>query len=192
MKTRAKLIVLVSMVAIVLAAWHVATAEGDKSKKAKTRKVVLPTAAAAAVKKAFPKATIDEVERERESIALYEVELQRDGKEFEVVVTPDGQIVAVEKQVARGDLPEAVAKKLADLAGDAKIKQIEKEEIHAVVKVVKLKKPKVVYEAEFVKDGKEIEVKITVDGKLLGTKAEKTAKHERHDKDDDDDEDDDD
>ena len=45
--------------------------------------------------------------------------------------------------------------------GDAKIKKVEKEEVRAVVQVVTLKKPVVVYEAEFVKGGKTYEIVIT-------------------------------
>lgn len=164
----AKMIVLASLAVLVLTAWHVAAAKDKKE----GNKPVLPPAAAAAIKKAFPKATIDEVEREREGVVLYEVELKQNGKEVEVEVSPDGQIVEVGRKVAKGDLPKAVAKTLARLAGDAKINEIEKEEIHAVVKLVKLDKPRVVYEAEFVRNGKEVEVRIAPDGKLLGTEVD--------------------
>lgn len=163
----AKIIALAGLAVLVLAAWHVAAAKAKKENKP-----VLPPAAAAAVKKAFPKATIDEVEREREGVVLYEVELKQNGKEVEVEVSPGGQIVEVGRKVAKGDLPKAVAKTLAKLAGDAKIKEIEKEEIHAVVKLVRLKKPQVVYEAEFVRNGKEVEVRIAPDGRLLGKEVE--------------------
>lgn len=178
-KKPARTMVLVSLVVLVFAVWGLGTATG-KQKKGKSP--VLPKAAAAAIKKAFPKATIDEIELEKEGVVLYEVELEQGGKELEVTVSPDGQIVEVERKVSKADLPDAVAKTLARLAGDAKIKEIEKEEIHAVVKLVKLRKPKTVYEAEFVKDGKEIEVKIAADGTLLSEEIEEEG-------DDDDDED---
>ena len=165
-----KTIVLASLAVLVLATWHVAAAKGKK--EGKGSKPVLPPAAAAAIKKAFPKATIDEVEREKEGVVLYEVELKQDGKEVEVEVSPDGQIVEVSREIAKGDLPKAVAKTLAKLAGGAKIREIEKEEIHAVVKLVKLRKPLVVYEAEFVRNGKEVEVKIAEDGRLVGKEVE--------------------
>ncbi len=163
---RAKILALVALVLLVVVACHIAAAKSTKEKKCK--KPVLPPAAAAAIKKAFPQATVGEIEREKEGVVLYEVELDQNGQKIEVEVTTAGQIVEVEMEVAQEDLPEAVAKTLANLAGDAKVKKIEKEKTLAVIKVVVLKKPQVVYEAEFVKDGKEVEVKIAEDGKLVG------------------------
>jgi len=160
---------LVTVVLLVVVVGHIAAAKSTKGKKGK--KPVLPPAAVAAIKKAFPKASIDEVKREKEVVVLYEVELEGNGKDVEVKVTPAGQIVEVETKVVQGDLPEPVAKTLANLAGDAEVKEVEKKEIRAVIKVVELKKSQVVYEAEFVKNGKEVEVKIAEDGKLVGKKA---------------------
>jgi len=156
-------IALISLAVLVFAGWSIVTAKDKKSSRA-----VLPAAATRAIKKAFPKAAIGQVERERESVVLYEVELEQDGREVEVEVTPGGRIVEVERAVTKGELPDAVAGALAKLAGDAKIKEIEKVEIHAAVKVVKLRKVRVVYEAEFIKDGKKVEVKIAENGKFLG------------------------
>ncbi len=165
-----KMIVLVGLILLVCAAWHVAAAPAGKEKMGK--KPALPSAAAAAVKKAFPKATVGKIEREKEGIVLYEVELEQNGKEFEVEVTAYGRIVSMEKKVARTDLPGPVARTLAREAGDAKIEEIEKEKIHAVVKLVILDTPQIVYEAKFVQNGKTIEVKIAEDGKLLGKEVE--------------------
>ncbi len=158
-----KIIVLVGLSLLLVAAWHVAEARGRKK-----RKPVLPRPAAAAIRKAYPKATIMEIEREREGIVLYEVELKQKGEEVEVEVTADGQIVSVEKEITKKDLPKAVAITLAKYAGDAKIKEIEREEIYAVVRLVKLKKPRVVYEAEFMQNGREVEIEIAENGKFLG------------------------
>lgn len=165
-----KMAVMAGMAMLVLATWHVAAAKPAKRKKA--GKPALPPAAAAAIRKAFPKATIDEVERETASIVLYEVELKQGRKEIEVQVSRGGQIVEIGRRVAKVDLPKAVARTLAKLAGDARIREIEREEIHAVIKFVKLKKPLVVYEAEFVRNGKEIEVRIAPDGTLLAREVE--------------------
>ena len=183
-ETRIRTTVLVSLAVFVLAAWYVVAGVSEKGKG--HGKPVLPPAAAAAIKKAFPTATIKEVEREKEGIVLYEVELKRNGGDVEVEVTADGQIVAVESKVKKADLPAPVAKTLARLAGRAKIKEIEREKIYAVVKMVKLAKPQVVYEAEFVRNGKEIEVKIAEDGKFLGEKVKDEEddedEHEEHEK----------
>ena len=165
-----KIVVLAGMAMLVLATWQIAAAKSAKRNKA--GKQTLPPAAATAIKRAFPKATIDQVERETVRAVLYEVELKQNRKEIEVQVTPDGRIVEVGKAVAKKDLPKAVAKTLARLAGDARIREIEREETRAVLKLVKLKKPLVVYEAEFVRNGKEIEVRIAPDGTLLAREIE--------------------
>jgi len=136
----------------------------------------LPPAAADAVKAEFPGAVVGEMEQETEDgVAVYEVELTRGGKEMEVTVTADGTIVEVETEIAQADLPKAVAAAIAKAAGGAKLTEIEREETRAVVrdgKLVKLDKPKVTYEAEFLKDGREVEVEVAPDGKILKTETE--------------------
>ena len=125
-----------------------------------------------AIKKAFPQAKIVQVEPERKSVVLYEVELTRDGGEVEVLVTSDGQIVAAESEIGKDDLPAAVAAAVAKHAGDAEIKEIEKAEIRAALQFVALETPQVVYEVEFLRDGREVELKIDADGKILGKEVE--------------------
>jgi uncharacterized membrane protein YkoI len=136
----------------------------------------LPPAAADAVKAAFPQARIVEVEQEKEDgVTVYEVELRQDGKEVEITVSPDGVIVEVETQIPEAELPKAVAQTIAKVAGGAKVEEIEREETRAVVrdgKVVKLDEPRITYEAEFRKDGRETEVEIAADGSVLKTEAE--------------------
>jgi uncharacterized membrane protein YkoI len=180
--TRTKSIVFASLALLAFTTWHVVAATGRKERSGK--RPILPSGAAAAIKRAFPKATIGEVGREREGVLLYEVELKQDDEEIEVEVTGDGQIIEVERKVPKGALPKAVAKTLGKLAGNAKVEEIEKEEIHAVLKLVKLKSPRVVYEVEFIQDGKKVEVKIAQDGTFLGEEVE-----DEDDDDDDDDED---
>ena len=136
----------------------------------------LPPAAADAVKAAFPQARIGEVELDKEDgLNLYEVELRGNGQETEVAVSPDGVIVEVESEVSMKDLPKAVADAIAKAAAGAKIEKIEREETRAVVragKLVKLDQPEVTYEAEFRKDGKEIEIEVAPDGTILKTEDE--------------------
>ena len=136
----------------------------------------LPPAAADAVKAAFPQASIVEVEQENEDgVTLYEVELRQDGKEVEISVSADGVIVEVETQIAEAELPKAVARTIAKVAGDAKVEEIQREETRAVVrdgKLVKLDEPRITYEAEFRKDGRETEVEIAGDGTVLKTETE--------------------
>ena len=125
-----------------------------------------------AIKKAFPQAKIVQVEPEKKSVVVYEVELIRDGKEVEILVTSDGQIVAAENEIDKDDLPAAVAATVAKHAGDAEIKEIEKEEIRAVLQFVDLDTPQVVYEVEFLHEGREAELKIDGDGNILSKEVE--------------------
>ncbi len=152
---------------IVVSVGH-ALAKRDKKKGS----VKLPPAARTAIQKAFPGARIHHVEKEKKAITLYEAKLVKGDAKMEVEVSADGTIVEVEQHVTKDELPAPVAAALAKVAGDAQIKEIEREEIHAVLKLVKLKKPAIVFEAEFLKDGKTIEVKINSDGKILSRKIE--------------------
>ena len=136
----------------------------------------LPRAAADAVKAAFPQASIEEVALDKEDgIELYEVELRQNGEETEVTVSPDGVIVEVETEVSLKDLPKAVADAIAKAAGGAKVEEVTREETRAVVragKLVKLDQPKITYEAEFRRDGKEVEIELAPDGTILTTEGE--------------------
>ena len=140
-------------------------------------KVELPSAAADAIKAAFPEAEIEEVEVEEEDgLTLYEVELEQDDMEMEVEVAPDGTSVEIETEIAQKDVPEAALQAIQAAAPDAKIEEIEKVEIRAEVKksplapaaqLVKLDEAKIVYEAELEKDGKEGEITVAADGKVV-------------------------
>lgn len=136
----------------------------------------LPRAAADAVKAAFPQASIEEVGLDKEDgIDLYEVELRQNGEETEVTVSPDGVIVEVETEVFLKDLPKAVADAITKAAAGAKVEEIKREETRAVVragKLVKLDQPRITYEAEFRKDGKELQIELAPDGTILKTESE--------------------
>jgi uncharacterized membrane protein YkoI len=140
-------------------------------------KVELPSAAAEAIKAAFPDAEIEEVEVEEEDgLTLYEVELEQDDAEMEVEVAADGTIVEIETEIALKDVPEAALQAIQAAAPDAKIEEVEKTEIRAEIKkaeadkpaqLVKLDEAKIVYEAELEKDGKEGEITVAADGKVV-------------------------
>ena len=131
----------------------------------------LPSAAARAVAAAFPKAKVAEVEVENEDgVKLYEVELEQGGKELEVKVSPTGTIVEVESEIALGDVPKAVAAAIAKAAGGGKVVEVEKVEARAVQKSgqwVKLDTPVTHYEAEFRRDGKTHEIRLTAAGTVV-------------------------
>jgi len=182
-----------------------ATASADEGGKCEKEKRVtldqVPAAVKATILKEAKGAKIKELEKEvKKGKVVYEAEFIADGKEIEIKVAPDGKLLEREVEdeehrekegrheddddddddddgerevkVTLDQVPAAVKAAILKAAGGAKIKEIEKE----------VKKGKVVYEAEFVADGKEIEIKVAPDGKLLGRKVEA---------DDDDDDDDD-
>jgi uncharacterized membrane protein YkoI len=158
---------------------------------------VLPEAVAAAIKAAFPGAEVQEAEVESENgVKLIEVELEQDGQEMEVLVTVDGVIIEVEKEIELSALPKPVAATAAKIAGKNKIEEAERVEVRATFKEgkpVKLDKPKIVYEIEIVKDDMEKEIIIAPDGKVVSQEDwEKDDDDDDGDDDKDDDEDDDD
>ena len=118
----------------------------------------------------FPSATIEKVEVEEEEIKFVEVDLTQAGKECSVNVTKDGILLSFETEVSAEDLPPAVAQAIEEAGGE--IKKIEKEEIRAVVQLIELPEPVTVYEAKFIKDGKEYEIEIAADGEVLSVEAE--------------------
>jgi len=157
-------------------------AEGKAEAKEEAKeeaKVELPSAVAEAIKAAFPEAEIEEVEveeEEEEGVTLYEVELEQGDVEMEVEVAPDGTIVEIETEIAQKDVPEAALQAIQAAAPDAKIEEVEKIEIRAEIKkaegdkpaqLVKLDEAKIVYEAELEKDGKEGEITVAADGKVV-------------------------
>lgn len=157
--------------------------------KHKGKKTWLPDAVKAAIKASYPGAEIEEIEKEYEGLKVWEVELEQNEQEFEVTFAPDGTIVEVETEVSMESLPKAVAEAITKAAAGAKIKEVEKEVIHAVVKLVKLDAPKTVYEAELIKNGKKCEIEVAADGTVL--EKPKWKGHKKHKCDDDDDDDDD-
>ncbi len=76
-----------------------------------------------------------------------------------------------EEKVTLDQCPQAVQDTIKKEAAGGTIKEIEKETENGVT----------IYEAEFVKDGKTIEIEVAADGKLLKTKA-KDGKDEDDDK----------
>jgi uncharacterized membrane protein YkoI len=126
---------------------------------------------------------IKEIEKEKENgIIVYEAEIIKDGKEIEIKVDMDGNILEVEKEISIDEAPEKVANTIKDYADGGKIKEIEMEEKNGIT----------VYEAEIIKDGKEIEIKVDSDGKILKEEVEDDDDHDDDDDDDDDHDDDDD
>jgi len=162
-------------------------ADGDEDEEEITLEQLRKEAPAAAktIEEQAKGAEIEEIEKEtRKGKVVYEAEFVVRGKEIEIEVAPNGTLLSreveddddddeAEEEVTIKQVPAAVRAtilKVLKEAKGAKIEEIEKE----------TRKGKVVYEAELVVGGKEIEIRVDPAGKLLSREVE--------DDDDDDDE----
>ena len=100
------------------------------------------------------------------------------------VVLPAAMVFATsafageQERIQWTDVPPAVQKTISDYAGGGKIEEIEKETKIQKVRILHFdgSKTVTVYEAEVEKpDGKEIEIKVSEDGKLIKITPEKGA-----------------
>jgi len=150
-----------------------AVAQQAAQRAAPVRKAVeLPAGAKESLMKAFPGAEVRTVKREREAVMVYEAVLAVKGEAVEVSVAPDGTIVEVCRNMTAASLPKAVADTIAKESGGAALKELEQSETRAMLKVVPLDKPVVLYEASFVKDGKTVEIKVDAEGKVVARETE--------------------
>jgi hypothetical protein len=137
------------------------------------KKVELPAAVERAVKDNVPGAEIDILTVEKEGgIALYDIEFKAGKGEIEIA--EDGTVIDVATIISMTDLPKAAAEAIQKAAEGATIKQLEKSEVRAEIKIegekgtiVKLASPKYVYEAEIVKGGQTGEIQVDPDGKIV-------------------------
>jgi len=125
----------------------------------------LPKAVIAAFEKAFPNAKELEFEEELfEGKTAYEVEYKRDGKEYEFLYSPEGVLLQKEEEVDVKTLPDPVIQAILKAHPKAKIKEAEK-----------LMKPDGTvtgYEVEIKVAGKELELELDVNGKIMKTENE--------------------
>jgi uncharacterized membrane protein YkoI len=128
---------------------------------------------------------------EKKTMILYEVKFRKGDRRHELLLTPDGRRVEEEvekgktedddegedeEQVSINEVPRAVKATILKHAKGGEIKKIEREDEDG----------KVIYEAEVAIGGKEVELKVAPDGKLVG----KEVEDEGDEGDDDDDDDD--
>jgi len=157
----------------VLAAVGLASGAAWAAAEAAKAKVELPAAVAKAVAENCPGTEIDKVEVEKEAgITLYDIEFKAGKGEIEVA--EDGTVLDIATIVTMKDVPEPAAKAIQKAAEGATIGQIEKSEVRAEIKkegdkgtLVKLDKPKFVYEAELVKGDQEGEIEVAADGTVI-------------------------
>lgn len=151
-------------------------AEGERGVSIKQ----VPAAVKAALLAQAQGSAIEEIEMENENgQAVYEADVTIDGKEVEVKVAADGTVLGKEAededaddeeeeddedevQVSMAEVPEAVQATILKEAAGAEIKEIEKETDDG----------QVVYSAEVLIGGQEVDFEVAPDGKLLGKEVE--------------------
>jgi hypothetical protein len=102
----------------------------------------LPKAVVDAVKKRFPKAELVGAAKETEGGKTeYEVMLKAGGKKIDLMLTPEGVITVIEKEIAAADLPKSVKATLEKDYPGATYKRVEE-----IIKVVKGKEKLEAYE----------------------------------------------
>ena len=135
----------------------------------------LPKEVTEAVKKKFPKAELVKASKEdMEGKPVYEVNIKAEDTTMDVIVTPDGKIVLIEKTIKAKDLPKAVAEALETKYPKATHKKIE-----AIIKDDKIEK----YEILLVTaDKKTLEVTFDPKGKLLDEEKQEEKKSGENEK----------
>lgn len=129
----------------------------------------LPEAVQQSVRKLFPAARISDVEHERRLVRLVEVTVVDNGEEYELMLSLDGTVLSIEREVDPSQLPAVVSDAVRRVAGSEKIREADQIKILAELRVVPIKEPRIEYKAEFRKKGKEQEVIVSEDGAILNT-----------------------
>jgi uncharacterized membrane protein YkoI len=139
-----------------------------------------PKAVVDAVKKRFKEAELKGASKEMEKDKLvYEITIKHKGQNIDVTVTPEGEIIMLEKEIAAKQLPKPVSKVLGEKFAQAKYKIIEE-----IIQVDKKKEKLLYYEVLLeLPDKKRLEVKIAADGKITKEEDEDAEKEkEEHGK----------
>lgn len=102
---------------------------------------------------------------------VYEAEWEENDKSVEIVVSPDGKIVSVTRETTIDDVPKAVKETILKEAGSNsdKIKEVE----------VITEGDKTTYEAEWKDNGKEVDLKVAPDGKVISKESPGEVKEEK-------------
>ena len=141
----------------------------DSEKKVKMSD--LPPAVQKTVREQSKGATIrgfaKEVEHGKTS---YEVEMKINGHNKDVLIDPEGAVLAVEEQVMLNALPAAVKAELIKKAGKGKILIVESITKNDVL---------VEYEAQVSRAGKRSEIKVGADGKSIDSESEEDEAKEK-------------
>jgi len=120
----------------------------------------LPAAAQKAIKEQAGNGRIIAVSKETSAEGVaFEARVEQGKRKFEVSVSAEGKLLSIEEQIALKDLPEPVRKTMQEQAAGGKLSTIEKV----------TEGGKTFYEAKATKSGKQTEIQVADDGKLLKT-----------------------
>ncbi len=139
----------------------VAGAYADEKKVALDK---VPKPVIEAAKARFKDAVITGAAKETDDEKLvYEVFLKDKGQAIDVMLSPEGEILVIEKAITVGDLPAAVAKAIEDKYPKATYKKVEE-----MVKVKNKKEKLAYYEVLLtIAETDKREVKLTPEGKIV-------------------------
>ena len=135
------------------------TALSFQDQKPKLTLDQIPAAARATIEKESAGAPLDQLKTEMQNgKTVYVAEWETDGDEVEIWVAEDGKVVAREVEISMSDVPPAVRATIEQQTKGAKVDQVEK-----------FTRPdgKVVYEVEWMVEGKKREIVVAEDGKLV-------------------------
>ena len=113
---------------------------------------VLPEAARGGVLGAFAGGELGEVELKRRMVVLYEVEVALGGEGGEVVdvlVTGEGVVLEVKREVGLDELPEGVREAVPRMGKLVKLEDAERVEVLGEVRGFRLGEPRLEYELGF-------------------------------------------
>jgi uncharacterized membrane protein YkoI len=147
-----------SIVAFFLAC---APARADEEKVALDK---VPRPILDAVKARFEGAEVTGAGKETEDgKPVFEITIKHKGQNIDVTLSPEGEILVIEKEIAASDLPRAVSRAMEEKYPKATYKIVEQ-----IVKVEKKKEKLADYEVQLVtEDRKGLEVEVTPEGKIL-------------------------
>jgi len=172
------------MIALACAANQKAQKEDKGEKALKVKFADAPAAVQKTMTEQAKGAKIDSLDKEVEKgQTVYEADVMLDGKEYEIVVAEDGKLVSKDLAQQEGtpikfsEAPAAVQKTFKDLDGGQAIDKLDKEDEDG----------KTIYEGDIKIGGKNYEVKVAPDGKLISKTLdeegdEKDEKNEKNEK----------
>jgi len=126
------------------------------------------------VKTRFKGADITGAAKEEEGKVVYEVTIKHKGQKIDVTLTPEGELLMIEKTITAKELPKAVGNTLAEKYGKATYKIVEE-----IVEVKKKEEKLAYYEVLLVKaDKSALEVQVTAEGKVVNEEKKRSGEDE--------------